>query len=370
LYRRTKGQPLRSTWNYSQALLTAKQRHTTRRSSTFPHFCCRTQAAIQLIEGCINLAQQGALKEEKASVLPKLAGRVWETCEAVKKTPASNQVAVGRGLALLAATVKDTLREMGDMKETTSAEKRRKESESGERGAADGQVRGEALEGASQGEGPASRSGLGEKPAAREGGGKSGDTEAGARQTASDGSEASGGGAESLELSEASANGPGEQEKLADAASSLRDMRLTEETPGEASSSHGNGLSDGQASSKTFDPTDSKEVKLPVEGGKATRPAEGGEAPLSGGAAETLAAEGGNDVSLPDDLGDMAEILDYNPEFDAEDMELVRATVLVTEGVLALLKQLLYVVAKWAPPDDWSKEAALNVLEMLHGDCR
>jgi hypothetical protein len=334
------------------------------------HFSYRIQAAIQLMEGCIDLAQQGAPKEEKASVLPKLAGRVWETCEAVKKTPMTNQVAVGRGLALLAATVKDTLREMGDMKETTSAERKRKESGSRERGATDGEVRGEALEGASQGEGAASRSGLGEKPAARDGGGKSRDTEAGARQTAGDGSEASGGGAQSLELSETSANGPGDQEKVADAASSLKNMRLTEETPGKPSSSHANGLSDGHASSKTSDPTDSKEVKLPVEGGEATRPAEGGEAPVSGGEAKTLPAEGGDDVSLPDDLGDMAEILDYNPEFDAEDMELVRATVLVTEGVLALLKQLLYVVAKWAPPDDWSKEAALNVLEMLHGDCR
>ncbi|GAQ89076.1 hypothetical protein KFL_004850070 [Klebsormidium nitens] len=408
------------------------------------------EASAQLLEGCIDLFQRGATAEDRASALPKLAGRVWETCEAVKKAPTSNQVAVGRGLALLAATVKDTLREMGEMKETTSGQnggesgKEGAQPERGEGGAMKEKTKGQSdREGArlEEGEKCATRSQGqadyhdkgGESASEREGLG--GGMALEGRATTSSEASASKGGASGASLTGQSAVSNGQSRDatsvlgdglkrmhLGDSAirsstsSSQTNGKAGSETPSRAGSGDPNveegkagmssdrgtkaGSSEDRNVSQGRGETTASQEGLRVgkarDGAEATASREneasasfetlprseesqaGGiaEAPHTGG--KTTEPQGGdqktesNDrgaLSLPDDLGDMAEILDYNPEFDAEDMELVRAAVLVAEGVLALLKQLLYVVAKWAPPPDWSKDAALNVLEMLHGDC-
>ncbi|KAL2904778.1 Cyclin-D1-binding protein 1-like protein [Bienertia sinuspersici] len=52
--------------------------------------------------------------EQKCSV-PQLTGTVWEACSAVKKTPATNIVAVGRAMTKIAVSMKDVLREMKEL---------------------------------------------------------------------------------------------------------------------------------------------------------------------------------------------------------------------------------------------------------------
>lgn len=438
-------------------------------------FC---QAAAQLLEGCIDLFQRGATAEDKASALPKLAGRVWETCEAVKKAPTSNQVAVGRGLALLAATVKDTLREMGEMKETVSGQdggeggseaateeggqKGKKEETTIGRDQGESGREGATLEGGEEGKKKETTIGQNGGESGKEGarleGGENGATHSqGQAEGRAEGGESArarvGGLAKEgreptsgeASASEARASGAslsvqagktegqhGEATRVL--GDSLRRMHLgesanqtsaifsqpngkagpevprgTRDSSGEegkagmllnegkavGSSEEGRGgnqsqsrgetkasqggakagtIQDGVEATASREDTASPETvpkrEQSQDGGTAEAPHEGAKTNDSPRGVQATRSDERGEMRLPDDLGDMAEILDYNPEFDAEDMELVRATVLVAEGVLALLKELLYVVAKWAPPADWSKDAALNVLEMLHGDCR
>jgi hypothetical protein len=54
--------------------------------------------------------------------IPVLVGHVWEACEAVKKTPTSNHVAVGRSLTQVAISIKDVLREIDEFKRESAEE--------------------------------------------------------------------------------------------------------------------------------------------------------------------------------------------------------------------------------------------------------
>ena len=59
-------------------------------------------------------------KDQKLSV-PQLVGAVWEACDALKKTPATNITAIGRAMTQVAVSVKDVLREMKELKPDSSA---------------------------------------------------------------------------------------------------------------------------------------------------------------------------------------------------------------------------------------------------------
>lgn len=51
-----------------------------------------------------------------------MVGAVWEACSALKKTPATNITAIGRGMTQVAVSVKDVLREMKELKPGSSAD--------------------------------------------------------------------------------------------------------------------------------------------------------------------------------------------------------------------------------------------------------
>ncbi|RRT76394.1 hypothetical protein B296_00023255 [Ensete ventricosum] len=53
---------------------------------------------------------------EKRFSISQLAGTVWEACAALKKTPTTNCTAVGRAITQVAVSLKDVLREMGELK--------------------------------------------------------------------------------------------------------------------------------------------------------------------------------------------------------------------------------------------------------------
>ncbi|KAJ8770041.1 hypothetical protein K2173_010029 [Erythroxylum novogranatense] len=55
--------------------------------------------------------------------VPQLVGAVWETCSALKKTPATNITAIGRAMTQVAVSVKDVLREMKELKPYSSKQK-------------------------------------------------------------------------------------------------------------------------------------------------------------------------------------------------------------------------------------------------------
>ncbi|KAJ7954176.1 Cyclin-D1-binding protein [Quillaja saponaria] len=59
------------------------------------------------------------MKDRKLSV-PQLVGAVWEACAALKKTPATNIIAIGRAMTQVAVSMKDVLREMNELKPASS----------------------------------------------------------------------------------------------------------------------------------------------------------------------------------------------------------------------------------------------------------
>ncbi|KAH9619587.1 hypothetical protein KSS87_022463, partial [Heliosperma pusillum] len=58
-------------------------------------------------------------KELKLNV-PQRVGTVWEACSALKKTPATNIVAIGRAMTQVAVSMKDVLREMKELEPSSS----------------------------------------------------------------------------------------------------------------------------------------------------------------------------------------------------------------------------------------------------------
>lgn len=72
-------------------------------------------ASLNLLRGAVALS--GMENNTNEVDLPVLVGCVWEACEAVKKTPSRNHVAIGRSLTQVAVSVKDVLRELSDFKQ-------------------------------------------------------------------------------------------------------------------------------------------------------------------------------------------------------------------------------------------------------------
>ncbi|XP_065881701.1 uncharacterized protein [Euphorbia lathyris] len=62
----------------------------------------------------------GSQNKDLKHVVPQLVGAVWEACSALKKTPASNIIAIGRAMTQVAVSVKDVLREMKELKPASS----------------------------------------------------------------------------------------------------------------------------------------------------------------------------------------------------------------------------------------------------------
>lgn len=73
-------------------------------------------SSLQLLSKAVSLCD--VPDTERKTIIPQLAGCVWEACNALKKTPTTNSTAVGRNLTLVAASIKDVIREMQELKET------------------------------------------------------------------------------------------------------------------------------------------------------------------------------------------------------------------------------------------------------------
>ncbi|XP_019057896.1 PREDICTED: uncharacterized protein LOC104812031 [Tarenaya hassleriana] len=71
--------------------------------------------SFRLLQGSVSLYDGSYEKDRKPSV-PQLAGAVWEACAALKKAPSTNIMAIGRAMTQVAASVKDVLREMNELK--------------------------------------------------------------------------------------------------------------------------------------------------------------------------------------------------------------------------------------------------------------
>ncbi|WOH07661.1 hypothetical protein DCAR_0727094 [Daucus carota subsp. sativus] len=59
-------------------------------------------------------------KEQQKRTIPQLVGAVWDACSALKKTPATNIMAIGRAVTQVAVPMKDVLREMKELKPSSS----------------------------------------------------------------------------------------------------------------------------------------------------------------------------------------------------------------------------------------------------------
>ncbi|CAH2033668.1 unnamed protein product, partial [Thlaspi arvense] len=59
---------------------------------------------------------EGSYEKDKKPSIPQLSGAVWETCSSFKKVPATNIIAIGRGITQVAVSMKDVLREMKEVK--------------------------------------------------------------------------------------------------------------------------------------------------------------------------------------------------------------------------------------------------------------
>lgn len=59
---------------------------------------------------------EGSYEKDKKPYIPQLSGVVWEACSSFKKVPATNIIAIGRGITQVAVSMKDVLREMKEVK--------------------------------------------------------------------------------------------------------------------------------------------------------------------------------------------------------------------------------------------------------------
>lgn len=62
----------------------------------------------------------GSHKKDQENSMPQFVGAVWEACSALKKTPATNITAIGRAMTQVAVSMKDVLREMKELKPSSS----------------------------------------------------------------------------------------------------------------------------------------------------------------------------------------------------------------------------------------------------------
>ncbi|VVB17214.1 unnamed protein product [Arabis nemorensis] len=72
-------------------------------------------SSFRLLQGSVSLYEGSYGKDKKPSI-PQLSGAVWEACSGFKKVPASNIIAIGRGITQVAVSMKDVLREMKEVK--------------------------------------------------------------------------------------------------------------------------------------------------------------------------------------------------------------------------------------------------------------
>ncbi|KAJ1377184.1 Grap2 and cyclin-D-interacting [Sesbania bispinosa] len=75
-------------------------------------------SSFRLMKETVSL--YGSNQEGQKLSIPQLVGTVWEACSALKKTPATNITAIGRGMTKVAVSVKDVLREMKELKPGSS----------------------------------------------------------------------------------------------------------------------------------------------------------------------------------------------------------------------------------------------------------
>lgn len=91
-----------------------------------PTLSFNIHASIKQVIACSFLlwkecvASYGPRGSEQKSTIPQLAGTVWEACAALKKTPATNIVAIGRAMTQVAVSMKDVLREMKELEPCSS----------------------------------------------------------------------------------------------------------------------------------------------------------------------------------------------------------------------------------------------------------
>ncbi|XP_021749243.1 uncharacterized protein LOC110714989 [Chenopodium quinoa] len=91
-----------------------------------PTLSSNIHASIKQVVDCSFLlwrecvASYGPRSSEKKCTIPQLAGTVWEACSALKKTPATNIVAIGRAMTQVAVSMKDVLREMNELEPCSS----------------------------------------------------------------------------------------------------------------------------------------------------------------------------------------------------------------------------------------------------------
>ncbi|CAO2830143.1 unnamed protein product [Amaranthus hypochondriacus] len=67
-----------------------------------------------------SVASYGHHAKENKRTIPQLAGIVWDACSALKKTPTTNVIAIGRGITRVAVSMKDVLRELKELEPCSS----------------------------------------------------------------------------------------------------------------------------------------------------------------------------------------------------------------------------------------------------------
>ncbi|KFK44384.1 hypothetical protein AALP_AA1G250400 [Arabis alpina] len=72
-------------------------------------------SSFRLLQGSVSL-YEGSYEKGKKPSIPQLSGVVWEACSGFKKVPATNIIAIGRGITQVAVSMKDVLREMKEVK--------------------------------------------------------------------------------------------------------------------------------------------------------------------------------------------------------------------------------------------------------------
>ncbi|KAL1192223.1 hypothetical protein V5N11_032688 [Cardamine amara subsp. amara] len=72
-------------------------------------------SSFRLLQGSVSL-YEGSYDKDKKPSIPQLSGVVWEACSSFKKVPATNIIAIGRGITQVAVSMKDVLREMKEVK--------------------------------------------------------------------------------------------------------------------------------------------------------------------------------------------------------------------------------------------------------------
>lgn len=80
------------------------------------------ETSLSLLTRAVSFSVKGSERGEREQALPALVGAVWDSCTALKKTPFTNRAAIGRSLAQIATSVKDVLREIGEMREGGASE--------------------------------------------------------------------------------------------------------------------------------------------------------------------------------------------------------------------------------------------------------